>query len=102
MVKLVRHPQTKGRETDRLNLNHRATSRLYPFLGLAKPSSQKRSAQGFLRRAKIRTVDGMHLYTGRGIWKGRRWSEAASSKNRSSRVIIESAGSWYRQQKCCH
>ena len=29
MVRLVRHPQTKGRETDRLNLNHRATSRLY-------------------------------------------------------------------------
>ena len=29
MVQLVRHPQTKGRETDRLHLNHRATSRLY-------------------------------------------------------------------------
>lgn len=29
MVKLVRHPQTKGRVTDRLHLNHRATSRLY-------------------------------------------------------------------------
>ena len=29
MVQLVRHPQTKGRETDRPNLNHRATSRLY-------------------------------------------------------------------------
>jgi hypothetical protein len=29
MVGLVRHPQTKGRVTDRLNLNHRATSRLY-------------------------------------------------------------------------
>ena len=29
MVRLVRHPQTKGRETDRLHLNHRATSRLY-------------------------------------------------------------------------
>jgi len=32
MVKLVRHPQTKGRETDRLHLSHRATSRLYPFV----------------------------------------------------------------------
>jgi len=32
MVKLVRHPQTKGRETDRLHLSHRATSRLYPKL----------------------------------------------------------------------
>ena len=28
-VKLVRHPQTKERDTDRLHLNHRATSRLY-------------------------------------------------------------------------
>ena len=26
---LLRHRQTKGPETDRLNLNHRATSRLY-------------------------------------------------------------------------
>ncbi len=32
MVKLVRHPQTKGRETDRPHLSHRATSRLYPLL----------------------------------------------------------------------
>jgi hypothetical protein len=31
-VQLVRHPQTKGRDTDRLILNHRATSRLYSFL----------------------------------------------------------------------
>ena len=29
MVPLVRHRQTKGPETDRQNLNHRATSRLY-------------------------------------------------------------------------
>jgi hypothetical protein len=29
MVQLVRHPQTKERDTDRLLLNHRATSRLY-------------------------------------------------------------------------
>ena len=29
MVWLVRHPQTKGRATDRPNLNHRVTSRLY-------------------------------------------------------------------------
>ena len=29
MVQLVRHPQTKERDTDRLHLNHRATSRLY-------------------------------------------------------------------------
>jgi len=34
-VKLVRHRQTKGPETDRLNLNHRATSRLYsPPIGI--------------------------------------------------------------------
>jgi hypothetical protein len=30
-VQLVRHPQPKERVTDRLYLNHRATSRLYPF-----------------------------------------------------------------------
>jgi hypothetical protein len=29
MVELVRHRQTKGPGTDRLDLNHRATSRLY-------------------------------------------------------------------------
>jgi hypothetical protein len=29
MVRLVRHRQTKGPATDRLHLNHRATSRLY-------------------------------------------------------------------------
>ncbi len=33
MVRLVRHRQTKGPETDRPYLNHRATSRLYPFFG---------------------------------------------------------------------
>jgi len=31
MVRLVRHRQPKGSETDRLNLNHRATPRLYRF-----------------------------------------------------------------------
>jgi hypothetical protein len=31
MVQLVRHRQTKGPATDRLHLNHRATSRLYLF-----------------------------------------------------------------------
>ncbi len=42
MVKLVRHPQTKGRETDRLSLNHRATSRLYPldFIEIADRAAQ--------------------------------------------------------------
>jgi hypothetical protein len=34
MIGLVRHRQTKGPETDRLSLNHRATSRLYPFSDL--------------------------------------------------------------------
>ena len=29
MVRLVRHRQTKGPETDRPHLNHRATPRLY-------------------------------------------------------------------------
>jgi len=40
MVKLVRHRQPKGSETDRPNLNHRATSRLYCLLtssGLLNP-----------------------------------------------------------------
>ena len=36
MVRLVRHPQTKERATDRLHLNHRATSRLYPILARAE------------------------------------------------------------------
>jgi hypothetical protein len=31
MAELVRHRQTKEPVTDRLPLNHRATSRLYPF-----------------------------------------------------------------------
>jgi hypothetical protein len=30
-IELVRHRRTKGPETDRLSLNHRATSRLYPL-----------------------------------------------------------------------
>jgi len=30
-VELLRHRQTKGPATDRLYLNHRATSRLYPI-----------------------------------------------------------------------
>jgi hypothetical protein len=30
MVRLVRHRQTKGPDTDRSHLHHRATSRLYP------------------------------------------------------------------------
>ena len=36
-VQLVRHPQTKGRATDRLNLNHRATSRLYAVIFASSP-----------------------------------------------------------------
>ena len=31
MVRLVRHCQTKGTETDRPNLNHYASSLLYPL-----------------------------------------------------------------------
>ena len=33
MVRLVRHRQTKGADTDRPDLNHRATSRLYRLTG---------------------------------------------------------------------
>jgi hypothetical protein len=36
-AELVRHRQTKGPATDRLHLNHRATSRLYPFTPLECP-----------------------------------------------------------------
>ena len=48
MVQLVRHPQTKGRETDRLDLNHRATSRLYPFLKLRTHPPGRRPWFGLL------------------------------------------------------
>jgi hypothetical protein len=34
-VGLVRHRQTKGPDTDRPHLNHRATSRLYPLGGIS-------------------------------------------------------------------
>lgn len=37
MVPLVRHRQTKGPDTDRQNLNHRATSRLYTMLKPGPP-----------------------------------------------------------------
>ncbi len=40
-VGLVRHRRTKGPETDRRSLNHRATSRLYPF---RLPSRHARSS----------------------------------------------------------
>jgi hypothetical protein len=36
MVELLRHRQTKGPGTDRLDLNHRATSRLYVRRGKAR------------------------------------------------------------------
>ena len=38
-MRLVRHRQTKGPATDRLHLNHRATSRLYQSLVLTWESS---------------------------------------------------------------
>ena len=40
MVQLVRHPQTKERDTDRLHLNHRATSRLYCLRDSRKKSDR--------------------------------------------------------------
>ena len=58
MVQLVRHPQTKERDTDRLHLNHRATSRLYPvgiFLGggvLVPLGRWRRREKGKVRRGK--------------------------------------------------
>ena len=48
MVKLVRHPQTKERETDRLHLSDHATSRLYPILDL------RRRVVGVLSQTAIR------------------------------------------------
>jgi len=38
-VRLLRHRQTKGAETDRPYLNHRATSRLYIFHRRERPSA---------------------------------------------------------------
>src|ERR1700758_2250387 len=38
MVRIMRHRQTKGPDTDRPNLNHRVTSRLYTF-GVVIPNS---------------------------------------------------------------
>jgi hypothetical protein len=35
MVRIMRHRQTKGPDTDRPNLNHRVTSRLYPSIEVA-------------------------------------------------------------------
>ena len=35
-AQLMRHRQTKGPETDRLHINHRATPRLYRFWGLGR------------------------------------------------------------------
>jgi len=37
MAELVRHRQTKGPETDRPRLNHRATPRLYFYATLSHP-----------------------------------------------------------------
>ena len=49
MVRLVRLRQPKGSETDRLNLNHRATPRLYRFFETRKASFmvQSRCQRGF-------------------------------------------------------
>ena len=46
MVRLVRHPQTKGPVTDRLHLNHRATSRLYYVFRLGSVNDPIRHANG--------------------------------------------------------
>src|SRR5689334_2024141 len=46
MVRLVRHRQTKGPATDRLHLNHRATSRLYVRRGNALVHSGYKSHPG--------------------------------------------------------
>ena len=51
-VMLLRHRQTQAPETDRLNLNHRATSLLYP------PNSNRREIRAFqrLRVARLRRL----------------------------------------------
>jgi len=65
MVRLLRHPQTKGRDTDRPSLNHRATSRLYPKNGTAsdgwQDSAGSSSAGQFLGRTGIRGFCEMRL-----------------------------------------
>ena len=53
-VQLVRHPQTKGRETDRLNLNNRATSRLYPFFSERDVAQPRRCEScGTVRQERV-------------------------------------------------
>ncbi len=58
----MRHRQTKGPETDRPNLNHRVTSRLYNLFlcqGTASQVAEKLeslmvlSGHGFIRAAKL-------------------------------------------------
>jgi hypothetical protein len=61
MVELVRHRQTKGPVTDRLVLNHRATSRLYiPFANVSWQSLpiRSRSALGELEPIESRADRG--------------------------------------------
>ena len=58
MVELVRHRQPKAPETDRPNLNHRATSRLYPAVA---PSC---SHHGELAQLRVGHVAGdWHTWT---------------------------------------
>ena len=43
MVRIMRHRQTKGPETDRPDLTHRATSRLYRSLRKTRKSARAKS-----------------------------------------------------------
>jgi hypothetical protein len=50
MAQLMRHRQTKGPETDRPRLNHRATPRLYRFSAYREPLRGK-------KRGSVRIAD---------------------------------------------
>ena len=67
-MQLVRHPQTKERDTDRLHLNHRATSRLYSqqstfYRGIIDQSTR----HSIERQAAERSI---HLYRANTCFQG--------------------------------
>ena len=63
MVQLVRHPQTKVRDTDRLHLNHRATSRLYSMRETSQkidPLLRYSTPHSFLARSRVCSYTGIN------------------------------------------
>jgi len=68
MAELVRHRQTKGPETDRLHLNHRATPRLYQLCGCFFRQSRARSA--FQRSERVLAGPGSIVELGSLVDRG--------------------------------